>query len=107
MSDEKYSPKNKYLFASLSNDRELSLDDKTKDCANKITVGLVHSLHHTTRVIFTVKICIFEWSNEKKKFWKTKLNFYKKTTPQLLEHIGLQNMKVGEKTNLGDLPLFV
>ena len=33
--------------------------------------------------------------------------FTQKTTPQLLEHIGLQNMKVGEKTNLGDLPLFV
>ena len=33
--------------------------------------------------------------------------FHKKTTPQLLEHIGLQNMKVGVKTNLGDLPLFV
>ena len=32
---------------------------------------------------------------------------YKKTTPQLLEHIGLQNMKVGGKTNLSDLPLFV
>ena len=29
--------------------------------------------------------------------------FHKKTTPQLLEHIGLQNMKVGEKTNLGRL----
>ena len=28
----------------------------------------------------------------------------KKTTPQ---HIGLQNIKVGGKTNLGDLPLFV
>ena len=27
--------------------------------------------------------------------------FHKKTTPQLLGHIGLQNMKVGEKTNLG------
>ena len=23
---------------------------------------------HTTRVIFTVNICIFEWSNEKKSF---------------------------------------
>ena len=53
MSDEKYSPKNKYFFPSFNNDRELSLDDKTKDCANKITVGLVHSLHHTNRVTFT------------------------------------------------------
>ena len=27
------------------------------------------------------------------------MNFYQKTTPQLLEHVGLQNMKVGGKTN--------
>ena len=44
------------------------------------------------------------WAVERK---KTKIYFYKKTTPQLLEHIGLQNIKVGGKTNLGDLPLFV
>ena len=44
-----------------------------------------------------VKICIFERSNEKSHFSKTKINFLKKSTPQLLEHIGLQNMKVGEK----------
>ena len=56
---------------------------------------------------FTVKICIFERSKEKNYFSKTKIIFYKKTTPQLLEHIGLQNIKVGVKTNLGDLPLFV
>ena len=54
-----------------------------------------------------VKICIFERSNEKNYFSKTKIYFYKKTTPQLLEHIGLQNIKVGGKTNSGDLPLFV
>ena len=28
---QKYSPKNKYFFASFNNDRGLSLDDKTKD----------------------------------------------------------------------------
>ena len=38
---------------------------------------------------------------------KTKINFYKKSTPQRSEHIGLQNMKVGVKTELSDLPLFV
>ena len=32
--------------------------------------------------------------------------FHKKTTPQLLGHIGLQNMKVVEKTILGDLPQY-
>ena len=48
-----------------------------------------------------VKICIFERSNEKSHFSKTKIYFHKKTTPQLLEHIMLHNMKVGEKTNFG------
>ena len=37
---------------------------------------------------------------------KLKYIFAKKTTPQLLEHIGIQNMKVGGKTNLGDLPQY-
>ena len=50
-----------------------------------------------------VKICIFERSNEKSHFSKTKIYFRKKTTPQLLEHIGLQNIKVGVKTNFGRL----
>ena len=58
---------------------------------------------NTTPVIFTVKMCIFERSNEKNYFSKTKIYFHKKTTPQLLGHIGLQNMKVGEKTNFGRL----
>ena len=48
-----------------------------------------------------MKICIFELSNEKNLSSKTKIYFHQKTTPQLLGHIGLQNMKVGEKTNLG------
>ena len=34
---------------------------------------------------------------------KLKIYFHKKTTPQLLEHIGLQNMKVGVKMNVGRL----
>ena len=55
---------------------------------------------HTTRVIFTVKICIFERSNEKSHFSKTKIYFHKKTAPQLSGHIGLQTMKVRAKTNL-------
>ena len=50
-----------------------------------------------------VKICIFERSNEENNFSKTKIYFRKKTTPQLLGHIGLQNMKVGGKTNFGRL----
>ena len=48
-----------------------------------------------------------ERSNEKNHFSKTKIYFHQKTTSQLLGHIGLQNMKVGEKTNFGDLPPFV
>ena len=39
----------------------------------------------------------------KSHFLKTEIYFDKKTTPQLLEHIGLQNMKVGGKTNFGRL----
>ena len=53
---------------------------------------------HTTGVI----ICIFEQSNEKNNFLKTKMYFHKKkTTPQLSGHIGLQNIKVGVKANFG------
>ena len=50
-----------------------------------------------------VKIYIFERSNEKGISRKLKYIFTKKTTPQLLEQIGLQNIKVGEKTNFGRL----
>ena len=50
-----------------------------------------------------MRICIFERSNEKNHFLKTKIYFPKKTTPQLLGQIGLQNTKVGEKTNFGRL----
>ena len=50
MSDEKYSPKNKYFFASFNNDRELSLDDKTKDYVHRNTVGQVHSFHEVTQL---------------------------------------------------------
>ena len=42
-------------------------------------------------------------SNEKNNFSKTKIYFHKKTTPQLLGHIGLQNMKVRVKSNFGRL----
>ena len=38
---------------------------------------------HTTRVIFRVKIGIFERSKENNHFSKTKIHFHKKTTPQL------------------------
>ena len=46
---------------------------------------------------------IFERSNEKNYFSKTKIYFDTKTTPQLLAHSGLQNMKVGVKSNFGRL----
>ena len=39
------------------------------------------------------KICLFERSKE--------IYFHKKTTTQLLGHIGLQNMKVGVQSNSG------
>ena len=44
--------------------------------------------------------CIFERSNEKNNLSKTKIYFHKKTIPQLIGHIWLQNMKEREKTNL-------
>ena len=66
---------------------------------------VVEYIRHTTRVIFTVKICKFEQSNEKIISRKLKY-FHKKTTSQLSGQIGLQNIKVGVKANLGDLPLF-
>ena len=58
---------------------------------------------HTTRLTFNVKFCIFERSNEKNHFLKTKIYFHKKTTPQLSGHIRLQNMEVGVKSNFGRL----
>ena len=104
MSDKNIYRKIKYFLASSSNDRGLSLDDQTKDYVDRNTGGQVYSLHEvTTRVIFTMKICIFERSNEKNHFSKTKIYFHKKTTPQLLGHTGLQNMKVGVRSNFGQL----
>ena len=41
----------------------------------------------------------------KNHFSKTKTYFHKKTTPQLLGHIGLKNTKVREKTNFGRLAI--
>ena len=40
---------------------------------------------------------------KKNNFSKTKIYFHTKTTPQILAHIGLQNMKVGVKSNFGRL----
>ena len=54
----------------------------------------------------TVKICIFERSNEKNHFSKSKIYFHKTRTAQILGHIGLQNMKVGVNRILGDLPQY-
>ena len=46
----KYSPKNKYFFASFNKDRWLSLNDKTKDYNNRNTGGQVNSLHEVTQL---------------------------------------------------------
>ena len=45
-----YSPKNKYFFASFSNDKGLSLDDKTKDNVDRNTGNRVYSLHEATQL---------------------------------------------------------
>ena len=47
---QKYSPKNKYFFASFNNDRGLSLDDKTKDYIDGNTRGQMNSLHDVTQL---------------------------------------------------------
>ena len=60
------------------------------------------------KLIWCTLLCYLLCSGDKiDHFSKTKIYFHQKTTPQLLGLIGLQNMKVGEKTNFGDLPLFV
>ena len=44
------------------------------------------------------------WAIERKKLFLENWNiFSQKTTPQLLGHTGLQNMKVGVKSNFGRL----
>ena len=48
--EQKYSPKNRYFFASFRNDRGLSLDDKRKDDIHRNTVGVVYSLHEVTQL---------------------------------------------------------
>ena len=46
----KYLPKNEYFLASSSNDRGLTLDDKTKDYVDRNTGGQVYSLHEVTQL---------------------------------------------------------
>ena len=47
---QKYSPKNKYFFASFNDNRGLSLDDKTKACVDRNVGGQVESLHEVTQL---------------------------------------------------------
>ena len=69
MSDKNIYQKIKYFFACFNNDRGLNLD-KTKDCVDRNTGGLVYSLHEVTHSSGNIhgEICIFERSNEKKSF---------------------------------------
>ena len=64
-------------------------------------VNYIRYMRYTTRVIYMMKICIFERLNKKNHFPKTRTYFHNETTPQLLGHIGSQNMKVGVKSNFG------
>ena len=50
MSDKNIHQKNKYFFASFNNNRGLSLDDKTKDYAERNTGSQVNSLHMVTQL---------------------------------------------------------
>ena len=47
---QKYSPKPKYFFASFSNDKELSLVDKTEVYVDRNTEGQLNSLHEVTQL---------------------------------------------------------
>ena len=47
---QKYLPKNKYYFASSSNDKGSSLDNKTKDYVDRNTWGQGYSLHEVTQL---------------------------------------------------------
>ena len=47
---QKYLPKNKYSFASFSNDMGLSLDDKRKDYFDRNTGGQVYSWHEVIQL---------------------------------------------------------
>ena len=58
-----------------------------------LEVGIFVARGRTTRVIITVKICIFERSNQKSHFSKTKISSHKKAAPRLLGHTGLQILK--------------
>ena len=57
-----------------------------------LEVGIFVSRGRTTRVIITVKICIFERSNEKSQK-KSFLENQAKAAPRLLGHNGLQILK--------------
>ena len=93
--------KKNYFFVSFNNDRGLGLDDKTKDYVGGSTFV---TWGHTTRVLFTVKICIFERSNEKINFSKTKVHFHKKKLHQnYYEILGCKIWKYGVKSNFGRL----
>ena len=78
-------PRRFFIFSSCESETATLALDFTF-CRRKISAS--NSSHHsstwghTTRVLFTVKICIFEWSNEKINFSKTKVHFLNKTTPQ-------------------------
>ena len=81
----KYSPKNRYFFASFNNDRGVSLDDNTKDYVDRNTGGQVYSLN-ITRVVWPHvrwKFAYLNGGTKKNHFSKTEIYFHKKTTPQL------------------------
>ena len=42
--------KKKHFFASFNNDKELTLEDKTKDYVDRNTGGLVYSLHEVIQL---------------------------------------------------------
>ena len=68
-----------------------------------LEVGIFVSRGRTTRVIITVKICIFERSNEKKSFLENQNIFSQKSCTTIIRTYWATNIKVGVKTNFGRL----
>ena len=106
MSDKKNLPQNKCFFASSSNDRGLSLDDKTKDFVDRNTGGQVYSLHEVTQLgqYLRWKFAYLSGRTKKNNFSKTEMHFHKKKYTKIIRTyciLGYKNMKVGVKSNFG------
>ena len=82
---------------------------QTKDYVDRNAGGQVEWLHEVTQLGWYLRWKFAYLSGRTKKVISRKLKyvFTKKTTPQLLQHVGLQNIKEGVKTNFGRLTTII